>query len=74
MLPTKCYDNLFNSCQDISLWTKVVKHLQVEYYTVNADLYLIHRGITVINFPIIQPVVVVEICPHISAPNSCLIM
>lgn len=40
---------------------------------VNANLYLIHRGITWINFHIIQPVVVLVIDPHLPELNCCLI-
>lgn len=40
---------------------------------VNANLYLIHSGITKINFHIILPVVVLVIDPHLPELNCCLI-
>lgn len=70
------------SCQNIShLWTN--RHCFPKHYTLSeylktrlvilySNLYLIHRGITRINFPIIQPVVVVVTSPQVYELNSCL--
>lgn len=85
---TELWIHIQYNTMNISLWSTAVKHFQWMYVVgvggggsgggarliiVNANLYLIHRGITWINFHIIQPVVVLVIDPHLPELNCCLI-